>query len=88
MALKQYKPTPLPDFPLAVQPPYQVRFINPAHIGELVNLYHLARVAHANDAEKRGSRYHRKLWAAEQFHKAHPEVTETAAYKDLEGLLS
>jgi hypothetical protein len=32
--------------------------------------------------------YDRKLWAAREFHKLHPEVTETGAYKALGDLLA
>lgn len=61
------------------------RFINPDDAGELVNLYHLARTALPVDVQ---TPYGRKLWAAHEFHKLHPEVTETGAYKALGDLLA
>lgn len=51
---------------------------------EIVNLYHLARTALAG---KDDSRYQRMLWATREFIKAHPEVSNKAAYLDLEALL-
>jgi hypothetical protein len=66
------------------QTQYRVRFIpdTPEARAELVNLFHLARTAVGND------RLDRKVWASQQYHHAHPEVTGLAAYKDLDGLLS
>jgi hypothetical protein len=64
---------------------YRVRFIRPDQAGELVNLYHTARTALSGQAS---GRYERMLYASKWFHKEHPEVSETAAYKDLDGLLS
>jgi hypothetical protein len=49
---------------------------------ELVNLFHLARVALAGPGQG-PSRYERKLWASKEFAKAHPEVSYTAAYKQI-----
>jgi hypothetical protein len=51
---------------------------------ELARLFQTARVALANDPEKRGSRYHQRLWAAAEYSKAHPECSSTAAYKELD----
>jgi len=48
---------------------------------ELANLYHLARTALAGTGKD--TPYQRRLWAAREYHKAHPEVGETAAYKEL-----
>jgi len=62
---------------------YETRFIKQEHASEAVNLYHLARTALAG--EKCG-RYERLVWSAEQFNKAHPEISRTAAYKDIECL--
>ena len=69
----------------AVSPGYQVRFIRPGQAGELMDLFHLARTALSG---KDASNYNRMLWASNEFHKAHPEVSATAAYKDLDGLRS
>ena len=66
---------------------YQPRFVRPEHVAELVNLYHLARTALAGSNEA-NSKYARRVWAARAFHGEHPEVSATAAYKDLEGLLA
>jgi len=68
---------------------YQTRFIKADHSAELVNLYHLARCALSGvEGKNPGSKYDRLIWAADQFHKAHPEVSATGAYKDLDGLLA
>lgn len=65
---------------------YQVRFIRPNQAADLVNLYHLARVPLSG---KHGAtKYDQMLWASSEFHKAHPEVSATGAYKDLDGLLA
>lgn len=58
-----------------------IRFIKPEHAAELINLWHLSRVALSG---KDSSRYARMIWTAKEFHKAHPEVSESGAYKDLE----
>jgi hypothetical protein len=47
---------------------------------ELANLFHLARTALIG---YQPTRYTRKLWAAKEFHKVHPEVCENGAYKEL-----
>jgi hypothetical protein len=65
-----------------LEPPYAVRFIASRDSVELVNLYHLARGVAGND------RHERKVKAAQWFHDEHPEVSATAAYKDLDGLLA
>jgi len=48
---------------------------------ELINLYHLARVA------GKESRYDRMLWAVDQFVKKHPEWTKASAYKAIDEAL-
>jgi hypothetical protein len=65
---------------------YQVRFIRPDQANELFNLYHLARVPLSGTGKD--TPYERMLWASKEFHKVHPEISETAAYKDLDGLRS
>ena len=72
-------------FDYTVAPQYTVRFIQPQQTGELINLYHLARTALSGRA---CGRWERMSYAAKEFSKAHPEVSETAAYKDLDGLLA
>ncbi len=64
---------------------YTTRFVPMADAGELVNLYHLARVA--IDNEFGTCRYERMLWASKQFAASRDGVTVTGAYKDLCGLL-
>ena len=55
---------------------------------ELANLYHLARTALAGSSPvgERGkdTPYDRRVWASNEYEKAHPEVSSTAAYKELE----
>ena len=53
-----------------------------AERAELSNLFHLARTALAGPGQG-PSRYEQKLWASKEFSKAHPEVSSTAAYKEL-----
>jgi len=65
--------------------PYVTRFIKESDKYELINLYHIARTALSGGDD---STYARRLWAARQFAKTHPDVSETAAYKDLDGLLA
>lgn len=67
-----------------IEPVYQPRHVTKDQLAELVNLYHLARTALSG---KDDSRYQRKLWAAKEFHKANPSISETAAYKDLSNSL-
>jgi hypothetical protein len=83
----QYPPIGLEDRPEENphDATYRVRFIRPDQAGELMNLYHTARTALSGQAS---GRYERMLYASKWFHKEHPEVSETAAYKDLDGLLS
>ena len=79
------KPNKPLRFDYTVAPRYAVRFIQPQHEGELINLYHLARTALSGQA---CGRWERMNYAAQEFSKAHPEVSSTAAYKDLDGLLA
>ena len=57
-----------------------LRFLTQAEYSELINLYHLARTALSG---KPCSTHDRMLWATKEFHKLHPEISSTAAYKDL-----
>jgi hypothetical protein len=70
---------------MIVQQRYQVRFINQADREELLALYRLARVPLSG---QRCGTYERMQWAAKEFSKKHPEISSTAAYKDLDGLLA
>lgn len=63
---------------------YTPRFVTPAQLGELINLYHLSRTALSGTE---ASRYKRVVWASAAFHQAHPSVSSTAAYKDLDAQL-
>lgn len=65
-------------------PAYQVRFINQHDSTELIDLYHLARTALAYGP---ADTLQYMQWASAEFHKRHPEVSRTGAYKDLCGLL-
>lgn len=61
---------------------YKTRFIKQADAFHLINFYHLAKTAGMV------SRWERMVWASKEFAKTHPDVSETGAYKDLDGLLS
>ena len=61
---------------------YKPRFLTDAQMAELFNLFHLARTALAGTSP---SKYDQMIWATEEFHKLHPEISATAAYKDLDG---
>lgn len=73
------------QFPLQVQPPYQMRFAPEADRNKLINLFHTAKTA-LSGTKQGNSRYERLKWAAAQYHKENPEVSETGAYKDLCGI--
>lgn len=64
---------------------YRPRFVSESGLTELINLFHLSKCPLSGTSP---SRYDRVLWASSEFHKAHPEVSSTAAYKDLDGALS
>lgn len=71
---------------------YKTRFIPQGTEQELVELWHLARTALAGKRDSSGKhlgsdRHARMVWASGEFAKKH-RVSPTAAYKDLEGLLS
>ena len=63
-----------------------LRFVTKEQMSELINLYHLSRVA-LSGTGKRG-KYEQMLWATSEFHKLHPDISATAAYKDLDGQLA
>lgn len=67
--------------------PYECRFIPKEHIGKIVRLYHLARTALSDQPLNRQTPYDRMIWASAEYHREHPEISKTAAYKDLCGLL-
>ena len=73
-----------PRLGLPVRPDYRPRWLTRDQGYEIVNLYHLARTALSGQPD---GRYERMMWASREFHKAHPETSQTAAYKDLCGLL-
>ena len=66
---------------MKVDPGYQPRFVSDCQLTELFNLYHLARTALSGNKDQ--GRWARMTWAAKAFAKAHPEISSTAAYKDL-----
>lgn len=66
---------------------YVVRFIKAFDAEELLLFFHVAKVA-LSKGQQPVRRYHRMLWASDEFSKAHPEVKTLGAYKDLEGLLA
>lgn len=49
--------------------------ITQQEIAELVNLYHTAQTAVGH------RRYDRLVWAADQFHRTHPSISASKAYK-------
>jgi hypothetical protein len=59
---------------------FKPRWVPEHMLAELSNLWHLSRVP------KHG-RYDRLLWTSSEFAKAHPELTSTAVYKDLDAML-
>ena len=63
-----------------------LRFITKEQMSELINLYHLSRVALSGTGKQ--SKYEQMLWATSEFNKLHPEVSASAAYKDLDGQLA
>lgn len=69
-------------FPMCVQR-YAPRFVTEAQLVDLYNLFHLARVPLSGT--DRDTPHGRMVWAAREFHKANPTISEMAAYKDLSG---
>lgn len=65
--------------------PFIPRFIAPADLPALSNMWALSATAVASHPE----RYHRRLvWTAKHFQREHrPDVPETAIYKDLTAML-
>lgn len=72
------------DIDLPLVPAYRPRFVSEAQLADLVNLWHLARTALAGTNPDSAAR---ARWASDQFARANPTVTSTAAYKDLSGPL-
>lgn len=58
--------------------------LNKAQVGELYNLYHLARTALADKPLNRQTPYDRKLWATAEFCKLHPEFATKWVYLTFE----
>jgi hypothetical protein len=71
-------------FPLSVEKAYQPRHMSPEQLVEITNLYHLGKCALSG---KDNSKYNRMIWASSAFNKLHPEISKTAAYKDLSNSL-
>jgi hypothetical protein len=59
---------------------FEPRFVPEHLLVELSNLWHLSQVPC-------NSGYERMLWASREFSKHHPEISSTAAYKDLDCML-
>jgi hypothetical protein len=68
-------------FPLKVER-WEPRFVPDRLIGELSNLWHTSKIPCGYD------RYKRMCQAAKWFHDAHPDISITAAYKDLDSMLT
>lgn len=71
---------------MKIRAAYTVRFIRPDQASELINLFHLAKVPLSGSGNN--SPYHAMIWASKEFSRAHPDVSPSGAYKDLDGLLS
>lgn len=67
-----------------IVPPFKPRNIPAGDVAEIVNLYHTARTALAGGV---CTRYDRMVWAAREYAKTHPKVTQAQAYLDLDGAL-
>lgn len=70
-----------------------LRFIRADQAPELINLWHLSRTSLAGKTDEKGNylssnRHARMVETAQLFHQEHPEVSETAVYKDLDYLLA
>lgn len=57
------------------------RFVPSSMLSELSELWWMSKAYKA-------SRYERMLWTANRFHLNHSEISSTAAYKDLDGMLT
>ena len=60
---------------------YQTRFIPQELSGELIQLWHTAKIEHPLNGHAR------RMKAVAWFIEKHPEYGHTAVYKDLDGLL-
>ena len=83
------KATQRPSDTLVIKPPriepgYTPRFVTVEQGHKLVSLYHLARTALSG---KSCTPYDRMVWASKEFARGSNSVSESAAYKDLCGLL-
>ncbi len=62
------------------------------NVSKLVDYYWLARTALAGKRDDRGASmdtpYERRKWAAREYAKEHPNVSELGAYKALERILA
>jgi hypothetical protein len=68
----------------SIKPEYAPRFVSRDQLIELVNFWHLAQTALSGQGT---SRHTRLIWASDEFHKLHPEISAMAAYKDLSNSL-
>lgn len=82
----------IPDWAERLAP--GLRFIRADQALELINLWHLSRTSLAGKKDEKGNsylgsnRHARMVETARLFHQEHPEISETAAYKDLDYLLT
>lgn len=63
---------------------FKPRFVPEYLIPELSEMWNVARTACGGAA----SRHTKLVWAAKEFHTKHPDVSETGAYKDVDGMTS
>jgi hypothetical protein len=74
----------MPPLHLPVEPEYKLRFVTKAEGHWLVNAYHTARTALVGQS---CTPHDRMMWACRELAKKTPGLKESAAYKDLCGLL-
>lgn len=64
---------------------YRARFVTPAQLSALIELWHLSRTALAG---RRPTSHDRRRWAVNAFVHENPSVSDIAAYKDLDSALT
>jgi hypothetical protein len=64
---------------LKVEPDYECRFLNGEQRTVALKLWHMS--------PRTGGRYSRMLWVSERMSAKYPDLSSTAVYKDLDGLL-
>jgi hypothetical protein len=71
---------PVDFFDCEIQQSYEPRWIKSEHVHEIINYWHLSKVALSGTTY---GRYERLIWAATEFSKKYSYLTISAAYKDL-----